>query len=93
MSCPYRDSPALQQLPCHYIQHPKNNDIYFCTACQQSYNIDDVGREVTPTAFPIGLLLTVVGVTCLSLILLTGEMPPPEAMPINPPSENSFTQP
>ena len=93
MSCPYRDSPALQQLPCHYIQHPKNNDIYFCTACQQSYNIDDVGREVTSTAFPIGLLLTVVGMTCLSLILLTGEMLPPEAMPVNPPLENSFTQP
>ncbi|HEY9858817.1 MAG TPA: hypothetical protein V6D16_04875, partial [Candidatus Obscuribacterales bacterium] len=61
-------------------------------ACQQSYNIDDVGRGVNSTSFSIGLLLTIVGVTCLSLILLTGEMSPPEAAPVNLPSE-SFSPP
>ena len=66
MSCPYENNTSLQQLPCHWVEHPHNPDLRVCDTCRDYYNIDKI--EQKPQKFLDILPWVVLGFIIVSII-------------------------
>lgn len=42
MPCKYEGQPFP---PCHFEQHPRNSNIYFCPHCREWYDVRDVASQ------------------------------------------------
>ena len=44
VECPYKNS-HIRHLPCRFVQHPHNTNIYYCSNCGgNEYDIRDIGN-------------------------------------------------
>lgn len=83
MACKFQDRPFP---PCHFEQHPYNNNIYYCPHCKDSYDVRDV-----PHQFPIWRLL-VIGAIIFILMSLHSESSLKQQQKVHTRSHTTHTQ-